>query len=48
MAQYSVFTSDPEKLHLIQSSSDHPRRSSKLSRGHTKLNLPNQLWAHQA
>ena len=29
MVQHSVFTSDPEKLHLIQSSSDHHRRCSK-------------------
>jgi len=48
MAQYSVFTLGPEKLHSNQSLSDHPMRSSKLSRGHTKLNLLNQLWAYQA
>jgi len=36
--------SEPEK----QSSSDYPKRSSKLSRGPTKLNLLNQLWAYQA
>jgi len=38
MAQFSVFTSDPDKLHLSQSSSGHLRRSSKLSSGRTKLN----------
>ena len=44
MAQYSVFTSDPEKLHLAQSSSDHHRRSSNLSSGRTNLNLQNRQW----
>jgi len=48
MAQYSVFTSDPEKLHLAQSSSDHHRRSSNLSSGRTNLNLQNRQWTYQA
>jgi len=38
MAQFSVFNSDSQKLHLSQSSSGHLRRTSKLSSGRTKFN----------